>query len=263
MRLLVVDVVVWCSFSFFKFPMCSLHFMAMIQFHHEFTILRAKKVSESWWRRIWNVANGNYIRNEIRNLVVSHYSFIHSSFFSFFGSQIFVFLLLPITKKTKQEQQLRVVEKIRREQRPSWRKPIRVIITSVFRNLPLRRRRRLRELIFILQHQAIILPFVASPDQPDPYWHRQQLQEGLPPPVLLATAITATNPAASGTWKNGTKSAKETEKRGSTTRNGSASNRGSTNTPTFASTIFLGSWHSIIIIFFFFFVSSYLFFRVD
>ena len=170
--------------------------------------------------------------------------FIHLSFkISFF---LWFLSCLWKKQKNKQEQQLPVVERIRREQQPSWRKPIRVIITSVFRNLPLRR--RLRELTFTLQQQAIILPIVALPDHPvHPYWHRQHLQEELLPPVPLVTAITAINPAAgaSGTWKNGTKSAKEIEKRGSTTQNGSASSRGSTNTPTFVSTTFSGSWQSI------------------
>lgn len=158
--------------------------------------------------------------------------------------QIFFWFQFWSSLMTKQEQQLLVVERIRREQRPSWRKPIRVIITSVSRNLPLRRRRRLRGLT--LQQQVIILPIAASPDQPDhPYWHRQHLQEGLALPVPLATAITPTNPAASGTWEDGTKSAKEIEKPGSTTRNGSASSLGSTSTPTFVSTTFSGWWQSI------------------
>lgn len=236
----LVDVVVgYIHFStspFFNSRCGSPRFMAMVQLILNSQSCQPRKlvsrggVESEMWRT-------ETLRNQITSLV--HYSFIQVFFwFSFFGSLFFILM-------TKQEQQLRAVERIRREQRPSWRKPIRVNITSVFRKL--RRRRRLRGLTFTLQQQVIILPIVASPDQPDhPYWHRQHLQEGLAPPVrLVATAITATNPAASGTWEDGTKSVKEIGKLGSTTRNGSASSLGSTNTPTFVSTTFSGWWQSI------------------
>lgn len=95
----------------FNFPLQSLHLMAMVQSftRHEFKIVRAKKkLVNRGGVEYEMLQTENYIRNQITS--VAH-AIAHSSFI-----QVFLyFLLVPLA----QEQQLRVVEKIRREQRPS------------------------------------------------------------------------------------------------------------------------------------------------
>ena len=132
------------------------------------------------------------------------------------------------------------------EERASWRKrrppPLlqpTLATTAPYRNLPHRRRRRQRGPAFQLLriHPIRPSPWLRGPPPPPP-----------PPPHQAATPVLAiaiiipiirASPT-SGTWRNGTKSGNATGKRGSTTRNGCESNRGSTNTQTFASTTFSG-----------------------